>query len=82
MEQYYPQQMMHADAHDGGWGLLMMVFWFIVLAVGVVLVVRLLSTHNHGSSVDKADPVDIVKERYAKGEITKDEFETLKKDLK
>jgi putative membrane protein len=33
------------------------------------------------SSGDSETPLEIIKKRYAKGEITKDEFDELKRDL-
>jgi putative membrane protein len=36
---------------------------------------------KHENSTTKQTPVEIVKERYAKGEITKEQFEQIKKDL-
>lgn len=56
----------------------MLVFW-ILLIVGVVLLVRWLSARgrmNRGKS-----PLDILKERYARGEINREDFERMKKDL-
>jgi len=57
-----------------------MVFIIILVAVAVYWLVR--------ETRPKADhrlsgetPLDILKRRYAKGEITKDEFEKVKKDL-
>jgi putative membrane protein len=49
------------------------------LIILIVWVVRRLS--KDGGSAIKSDPLDIVKERYAKGEISKAEFEQFKKDL-
>jgi putative membrane protein len=69
------------NGNDWGWGMAMMLFWTVLLIVVVVVVVRLLKSHE-GSNTQKMDPLDIAKERYAKGEITKDEFEQLRKDLK
>ncbi len=58
-----------------GW--LLEIGWWILVAVGVVFLVRWLMhrRHGHGS-------LDILKERYAKGEIEKAEFESKKKDLR
>lgn len=71
---------------------LMAVFW-IAIIVGVVLLVRWLmagGTHMGGMHMGMppmAPPpgtsaaLDILKERYAKGEITKEQFDQMKKDL-
>ncbi len=37
--------------------------------------------HGGGEGKDSETPLEIVKKRYAKGKITKDEFEDLKRDL-
>lgn len=77
---HYDYPMM--NGYDSGWGFVMMLLWVAFLVLGVVLVVRLIKSHDHYSShTHKTDPIDIAKERYAKGEITKDQFEQLKKDL-
>jgi putative membrane protein len=39
------------------------------------------SDRHQGESKDSETPIDILKKRYAKGEITKEEFDQMKKDL-
>ncbi|MBU0515903.1 MAG: SHOCT domain-containing protein [Proteobacteria bacterium] len=64
-----------------GW-IMMIVFWGLIIA-GLVVLIRWLLTSSRqsggGRSVGRA--LDILKERYARGEITKDEFESMKKDI-
>ena len=68
------------DGSDWGWGFLMMLFWALVVTLIVVLIVRAFGgSRDDGHKANNA--VSIAKERYAKGEITKKEFEQLKKDL-
>jgi putative membrane protein len=66
----------------GPWGIVMMlmmlVFWGAVL-VGVVLVIRWLVRQGQGVRPDAA--LDILRQRYARGEINRDEFEAKKRDL-
>ncbi|HEY7322055.1 MAG TPA: SHOCT domain-containing protein [Candidatus Binatia bacterium] len=65
-----------------GWGLgmmaMMFLFWVLVI-VGLIIGVRwLLGISKQGKS-DSA--MEILRQRYARGEINKDEFEAKKKDL-
>jgi putative membrane protein len=75
----------------GGWGMgwfggiFMIIFWILII-VGLVFFIKWLvqSTKGH-SSADRTDTssraLDILKERYARGEINKQEFEEKKRDL-
>ncbi|MFQ5694073.1 MAG: SHOCT domain-containing protein [Nitrospinota bacterium] len=66
-----------------GMGIMMLIFWAAVI-VGVVALVRWLWTQGQTPSPGgggEASPLDIAKRRYASGEITKEEFEALKRDL-
>jgi putative membrane protein len=68
------------DNTNASFGIFTMVFWVIVLTIVVYVVFRLL--RNHENTINsKQDPLDIAKERYAKGDIKKEEYEQLKKDL-
>ena len=64
----------------GGWG--MGLFWLVILVVVVVLVLVLARGPLGGAgSGETRRPLDILKERYARGEIGHDEFERMKRDL-
>ncbi|MFC1938517.1 SHOCT domain-containing protein [Chloroflexota bacterium] len=59
-------------------GLLMVLFWGGVIALIIWGITKLT---GRGDSSPKRSPLDVAKERYAKGEISREEFEQLKKDL-
>ena len=59
-------------------GLAMLAFWG-ALIVGVVLLVRGLGGAGHGRW--QHSPTDILKRRYAKGEITREEYEQMRKEI-
>jgi putative membrane protein len=58
--------------------LMMLVFWGLIIA-GLVLGVRWLAGQGRGEGRDEAR--EILRQRYARGEIDKQEFETRKRDL-
>jgi len=62
----------------GGWG------WILGLIVLVAIIWLALKALDHGRGSNKTDeksPLDILKERYARGEIDREEFKKRKKDL-
>jgi putative membrane protein len=65
-----------------GWiGMLAMVFWWVAVVIGLVALVRWLAPRERNMRDDEKSPMEILKERYAKGEIDRREFEEKKKDL-
>ena len=73
----------------GGWGMgwfggiFMMIFWVLVLVGLVFLIKWLIQTTNRVKSDagNSNRALEILKERYARGEIDTTEFETMKLEL-
>jgi putative membrane protein len=68
-----------------GWfGLIMMGFFWILIIVAIIFLVRWLAVSNrlgsHGQKPEET-ALEILKKRYARGEINKEEFEQKKRDL-
>lgn len=67
--------------HEYYWGSHMM--WFIWLPIVLIIIFAAIrmGTLSKGKNIPTNSAIDILKERYAKGEITKEEFEKIKEDL-
>ena len=68
----------------GGWSWLAAFIWFVFLIIGIIVLMKWIffrSDDWRGLCAGGSGPLSILKERYARGEITKKEFETKKKDL-
>ena len=61
-----------------GWGWIVGLILFIVI---IWIIVKAINQNNASNRDSAKTPFDILKERYAKGEIDKQEFEEKKKDL-
>ena len=53
----------------------------ILLVIPIVWIITSSNKHRHESPYDGRTALDIAKERYARGEITKDRYDQMKKDL-
>ncbi|MFQ5484315.1 MAG: SHOCT domain-containing protein [Desulfobacterales bacterium] len=73
----------------GGWGMgwigmIMMIAFWVLIIVGLVFLVKwLVQTTSKGEKTVQSGSkaLDILQQRYARGEIDKTEFEIKKKDL-
>lgn len=54
------------------WGTLMMLFWVAVIAAGIYWIVRAAQSSRESSGFDRAK--DILAERYARGELSTEEY--------
>jgi putative membrane protein len=71
----------------GGWGwgmgfgwIFMILFWALVIFGVVALAKWIFPTGTSARGAGKP-PLDILKERYARGEITRDQYEQMRRDL-
>ncbi|MBZ9567113.1 SHOCT domain-containing protein [Modicisalibacter tunisiensis] len=61
-------------------GVMMVLFWGLVIALIVMLVMRL-TGHRARSHRTAPDALELLRQRYARGEIDRQEFEARKRDL-
>lgn len=72
--------MMWGSGYGFGGGVMMLLFWGLVIAAIVVLVKWLIDSQGKSRRRTR-DAMDILRERFASGEIDEEEFERRKKAL-
>ncbi len=83
--------MMNGNGMMGGYGygygfnplgmILSLVSWALIIGGIVLLVVWFVRNSGKATSASSQAPLDILKARYAKGEITKEQYDAIKRDL-
>ena len=63
----------------GGYWILGLIFWILVI-IGLVLLIKYLWEGSRGKRGEES-ALEILKKKYVRGEISKEEFEEKKKDL-
>ena len=76
--------------HTGGWGMgwvglgivHVLLFWAVVI-FAVLALIRLLSgtKAKHGDDSGQRRPLDILRERYARGQIDQAEYQRMRREL-
>ncbi|MEO6761161.1 MAG: SHOCT domain-containing protein [Candidatus Saccharimonadales bacterium] len=62
------------------WGWLLMFVIMVLVILGIILLIRYAT--NNQANKNSSDALDILKQRYAKGDITKKQFDEMKQDIK
>lgn len=70
------------DHMNWGWGGgLMMIVWVVLIAAVIYWLIRAANRNGNQPTSQPESAMDILKKRYARGEISKEDFEERKKDL-
>lgn len=69
---------MHGMPCGSGW--VSMGFWWVLSIIIIAIAISWINRRNLSSTQQKA-AIDILKERYARGEISKNDFDNMKKDI-
>lgn len=70
----------YSNGLDQWMGLIGMGLFLLFLLAIALIVARLVRRHGGRWAIHR-DPIDIARERYARGEIDKEQFDLIKKDL-
>jgi len=87
--QYGPGGMMGGGSgmwYGAGWlGMLFPIIFWVLVIVGIVVLIRWIGTMSKGGpqqgGTQEDSAMELLRRRYAKGDITKEEFEEKKRDL-
>jgi len=79
--------MMHFNHNPMGWwsvgpGLILMVLFWGLIIVGFIVLIKWMISQAKDNDEKENSAVDILEQRYAKGEITEEELKKKKKTIK
>ncbi len=76
--------MMNGGYYDMGWGFPFMgIFFFIFFVILIVYIVKMITGNNNAeqNSSKELSALEILKQRYARGEIDEKTYQQMKKNL-
>ncbi|MGE0601503.1 MAG: SHOCT domain-containing protein [Dehalococcoidia bacterium] len=81
LQTWHGEHMMNDEGGWAGWLAMMIAMLLVVAAVGLLGLIGLRWSTSHGQH-NTESALDIARERYARGELTDDEFQRIKKGLR
>lgn len=73
--------MMSYFGSGSSFGWIFMILWWVLVIAGTVALVKWVISAYRGSPTREQDASKMLKERYARGEIDKEEFEQKRRDI-